>query len=116
MSFRWRIKFSGRTPRRKSDIDPYSPLGVVLAGTGSQEEVLFRNAADEGRTHAYIAPEESAERIGLSPRTLSTARSESAIETTSRSSRVANMPACVEVAGLCAPVARAGVQTGRPLA
>ena len=65
---------------------------------------LFRNDADEARTHAYIAPDESTERTGLSPRTLSTARSKSVIVTTSRSSRIANIPASVHIAWMSAPV------------
>src|SRR5438093_1612882 len=65
---------------------------------------LFRNDAYEARTHAYIAPDASVERIGLAPSTLSTARSKSAIVTTSRSSRIANMPASVHIAWISAPV------------
>src|SRR2546422_10699692 len=64
---------------------------------------LFRNDAYETRTHAYIAPDESTERTGLSPRTLSTARSKSVIVTTSRSSRIANIPASAHVACMAPP-------------
>src|SRR6266581_6633528 len=66
---------------------------------------LFRNAVDASRTHAYMAPEESGVRIGFSPKTFSTARSKSVIVTTSRSSRIANMPASVHIAWMSAPVA-----------
>src|SRR2546425_142629 len=66
--------------------------------------LLFRNDAYAPRTHAYIAPEASVDRIGLSPSTLSTARSKSAIVTTSRSSRIANIPASVHIAWMSAPV------------
>src|SRR5713226_7078212 len=66
--------------------------------------LLFRGDAYAPRTQAYIAPDASVERIGLSPSTLSTARSKSAIVTTSRSSRIANMPASVHIAWMSAPV------------
>src|SRR5438270_806709 len=76
-----------------------------VTGGRSQDELVFRNDADGGRTHAYMAPEESPDRTGLSPRTLSTARSKSVIVTVSRSSRIANMPASVQIAWMSAPVA-----------
>src|SRR5436309_10726577 len=66
--------------------------------------LLFRSDAIGPRTHAYIAPDASVERIGLSPSTLSTARPKSAIVTTSRSSRIANIPASVHIAWMLAPV------------
>src|SRR5205809_7470629 len=93
-------------PRRRSDNGPYSsPRYPFVTGERSQGELVFRNDADGGRTDAYMAPEESPDRTGLSPRTLSTARSNSVIGTVSRSSRIANMPASVQIAWLSAPVA-----------
>src|SRR5437016_13384065 len=76
MSFRWRTRFSGRTAT--SQIGQRSILFTATpfaTGGRSQGELVFRNDADGGRTHAYMAPEESPDRTGLSPRTLSTARS-----------------------------------------
>src|SRR5205807_3347945 len=82
MSFRWRTRFSGRTAT--SQIGQRSILFTATpfaTGGRSQGELVFRNDADGGRTHAYMAPEESPDRNGLSPRTLSTARSKSVIDT-----------------------------------
>src|SRR3989304_2043901 len=52
-----------------------------------------------------MAPEAESWRIGLSPWTLSTARSKSSIVTRSRSSRIANMPASGHIAWMSAPLA-----------
>src|SRR5436309_2939637 len=58
-----------------------------LSNGRMERGLLFRSDAIGPRTHAYIAPDASVERIGLSPSTLSTARPKSPIVTTSRSSR-----------------------------
>src|SRR2546422_1039116 len=75
-----------------------------LSNGRMERGLLFRNDAIGPRTHAYIAPDASVERIGLSPSTLSTARPKSPIVTTSRSSRIANIPASVHIAWMSAPV------------
>src|SRR2546423_13791023 len=47
-------------PRRRSDNDPCSSRRAPFAIPGrSQGELVFRNDADGGRTHAYMAPEEA---------------------------------------------------------
>src|SRR5437879_12664217 len=56
---------------------PWSPRWP-LSGPADErsERLLFGNAADAPRTHAYIARDASVDRIGLSPSALATARSQ----------------------------------------